>query len=363
MDVQHLQLAVADYRAAAADIPADATPGETFSAWFGLAFCLARAELPADPAAAEARSTEVFDALKRAARAEGTDSSFPGLWVVDGMMQRHRGELGVAIERITRGLAGLEEWKGLQPWQLYQFRLFGLLARGRAYLDAPGSSEHLAAKDFEEALSLAEAALKDPEAPSPSRLRIVVLTHVVAAYQALDYFDKAEERLLELIRIDPGSGLHRYNLALVKAQQMKYAEALALHRKASELDRLDPRPYLKTAYILLTFPDPGKEPDVAGAERAGEVYLQLLGGVPDAEYCALKGEACFLRGEAKDAEAWFRRSLNLDGRCRTALSRLVHLLGRRDDPAGNIRKEIETFRKRLEEKRTGPDARADRTFR
>jgi tetratricopeptide (TPR) repeat protein len=359
LDAKHLQLAVADYRAAADGLPSDASPSETFTAWFGLAFTLARTAFPADREAAEARSKEVFDALQRAAK---VDSAFPGLWVVDGMMRELRGEGADAVERITKGLAGLEGYEGLQPWQHYQFRLFGLLHRGRAFLDAPGSSEHLAAKDFEGALALAEEALKDPSVPVPSRLRTVVLTHVAAAYQRLDYYDKAEKVLGELIRIDPATGVHRYNMALVKAEQMKYAEALALHRQAADLDRADPRPHLKTAYILLTFPEPGKAPDVAAAERAGEVYLQRIGGEPDAEYCALKGEAAFHRGDSKEAESWFRKALDLDRLCRTALHRLVHLLGRRDDAAGALRKEIETLRARLEEKRKGAEAGKERTF-
>jgi tetratricopeptide (TPR) repeat protein len=179
----------------------------------------------------------------------------------------------------------------------------------------------------------------------------VVLTHLAAAYQTNDLFEQAETILADLIRTDPGTATHLYNMALVKATQQKFAESLACYRKAADLDRADPRPHVKIAFILLRYPEPGKDPDAAEAVREGEIYLRLKGGEPDAEYCCLRGDAFFLRNDLKEAEAWFRRTLAIDPRCRTALQRMLNILGQKEDPTDAVQKEIDAIRKRLQDTR------------
>jgi tetratricopeptide (TPR) repeat protein len=347
LDSGYLRRAAKDYRSAVDGLPEAVDPERRFTALMGLAFCLARMEPPADAAGKAARARETFDLLGRAANLETVPPGFyanhPGLWIVDGLMQEQVGEFKAAEAQITRGLAELDGAPGIPPWLDYQFRLFGLLARGRAFLKG---SEHLARSDFKEALALAEKALMDPLAPRENALRSVVLTHLAAAHQALESFEDAERVLAELVRRDPANPAHPYNMALVKAIQQKYVESLAWYRRAADLDRSDPRPHLKIAFILLRYIEPI---DTAEAVREGEIHLRLVGGKPDAEYCALRGEAAFLGKDMKEAEAWFRKALALDGACRTALQRLMNILGQKDDPTGAIQKEIDDLRRKLED--------------
>jgi len=347
LDSGYLRRAAKDYRAAVEGLPETVDPDRKFTALMGLAFCQARMELPADAAGRSARAQETFDLLGRAASLETVPPGFyanhPGLWIVDGLMQEQVGQFKAAESQITRGLAELEAVPGIPPWLDYQFRLFGLLARGRAFLKG---SEHLARTDFKEALALAEKALLDPLAPRENALRSVVLTHLAAAHQALESFEDAEKVLTELVRRDPANPAHPFNMGLVKAIQQKYVESLAWYRKSADLDRSDPRPHLKIAFILLRYIEP---PDTAEAIREAEIYLRLVGAKPDAEYLACRGEAAFQGNDMKEAEAWFRKALALDGACRTALQRLMNILGQKDDPTGAIRTEIDALRRKLED--------------
>ncbi len=349
LDPKFLQYALDDYRSATTSLPADADPGQLFDAWFGIAFVLARAELPADSPAAEPRAKEAFEALDRASKVR---PAFAGLWVVEGMLREQRGDLQPAMDHITRGLVDLEGYKGLQPWQVYQFQFFGLLARGRAFLNSDRNNEVLAMKDFEKVAALAEEALKDHMAPRPNYLRRTALTALASAYQRLDYDDKAIKIIEELMKEDPANYIHPYNMALMMVFRMRYPEAVSYYRRAAELNRFIPTPHLKIAYILLEFPEHDREPDLAEAEREGEIYLRLVGGSSDAEYCSLRGEAAFLRKDMKEAERWFRQALRFDDGCRTAISRMLHILGMREDRE-KVRMEIEDLKKRMETNSSG----------
>jgi tetratricopeptide (TPR) repeat protein len=357
LEPAHLARAEVDLREATRRLPADAGPERTFDAWFSLAFVLVRNGEAVEGKLPEALDREVGAAI---AKASAVNPRFPGLWILDGMRLENLGNAAAAVERITEGLDLLEGMRdSLAPTLTYQLRLFALRSRGRALLSPDLGRQYLAAKDFEEAVALATEALKDPAVPRPSRLRRDVLTHLVAAYVELDYFDKAERILEELRSLDPGNYIHPFNLALVKARRQRYSEALALYRKAAALRPDEPVSHLKVAYILLVFPQPGEKPDTKEALREATVYLRLRGGIPDAEYCSLRGEIAFLSGDAAAAEDWFRQALDLVPDCRMALNRLIQIASRRQAPADPAerearRKETLEFRRRLmeeEEKR------------
>ncbi len=353
LDPRQVQLAATDYKAALEGMPEGIDGDRRFTALFGLAFALARMDPPADAAGRDARVRDALESLDRASRIEsqppGSFAGNPGLWIVDGIVREGIGEYAAAERQITLGFAKLEEYRGLRPWQTYQLRIFGLLARGRAFLQAPLNREDLALKDFKAAEALATEALQDPLAPRDRRLRTSILTHKAAAYQSFEYFEEAEKVLAELVATDPDNAVHPYNMGLVQAIQQKYPEALSWYRKSADLNRKDPRPRLKIAFILLRYPDPGKEPDTEAAVREGEIYLSRIGGEPDPEYCALRGEAAFLRREMKESEAWFRRALALNPSCRTALQRLINILGQKEDPTDAAQEEIRDLRKKLQD--------------
>ncbi len=320
-----------------------------FNTWFSLAFVLARTELPLDRGAADAQVKEAADALARAAR---LDPNAFCLWVVDGILREQTGDFEKAVESITKGLAGAEDVKGLQPWQVYQLELFGRLSRGRAFLNLNNNSDHLAKADLEKAAALTEGALKDPLSPTPNYLRRTVLTALASSYQRLEYDDNAERILKELIKEDPANYVHAYNMALMLVGRQRFPEAIEYYEKTAKLNSYFPTPHLKIAYILMTYPQPGKEPDVAEAERRGEIYLRLIGGTGDAEYFSLRGEGAYLRKDMDAAERWFRRALGLDDGCRTALENLLKIIGRKEDRA-RYRGEIEDLEKRMNENSSG----------
>jgi len=341
----HLFRAVLDFRAAFAGLPADADGDRRFDAAFSLAFALARADLPPDRKEAEEQLREAHKALQAA---EAVHPEFPGLWIVSGMIREHLGDLPGAVQDLTRGLDSVETWKGLQPWQLYQLRLFGLLARGRAFLAPSSNRELLAEKDFLRAQAIAEEALKDPQAPPQGRLRRVVLTHLAAAKQKLDYYAEAEKILEFLLQDDPGNPAHPLNMAFVQARQFRFPEAIVWYRKAVDLDGRNPIPRLKIAYILLKHPEAGRPPDLDGASREGEVYRNLV-GTEDAEYCCIRGELGRHRGKEAEAVAWYRKALALNPRCQTALLNVIQSLGRKAEPTAEERKELEALKERLQD--------------
>ena len=348
-----LKLALADFRAAVKGLPEKVDGDRRFRALFGLGFALARTEFPETREERDALVRECYGLLDRASviasDPPGRFSIHPGLWIVGGIIREQSGDPVGARDLVLDGFRRLETLAVQPEWMEDQLRLFGLLARGRAYLQEPLNSDHLALPDFKAARELAEKSLKDPLTPRDTRLRPVVLTHLAAAYQSLDYFDDAEKLLTELVSTDPGSAAHPFHMALVKANQMKYSDALSWYRRAAELDPADPRPHVKIAFILLRYPEPGKEPDLDAARREGEKFQQLLGGEPGAEYCSLRGEISFLRRDAKDAESWYRKALSLDPDCRTALQNLIILLGQKEDPGEAVRAEIERIRKKLQD--------------
>jgi len=344
LDGRFLDRAVGDYRKAVARMPTDAGTGPRLAAHFALAFCIARADFPPEPVARAALAKEAAGALEEAAR---IDPTVPGRLVVEGMLQEQMGDPRTAVARITAGLEDLEKGPPLAGWQGYQLRLFGLLARCRALLEPGMNREDLALKDAERAERLAEGALLDPDAPRENRLRRVVRTHVAAAQVKLDNFREAERILEALAREDPDNFLHAYNLGLVLAQQQKYPRALEWYRRAADLDPRDPRPHLKVGYILLIHPPPGGEPDAAGAEREAQVYLATTGGKND-EYCALRGEAAWVRGDRKAAERWFTESLAINPACLHSLNRMVQILGSDDRPTPEREKTLREVKERLE---------------
>ncbi|MCK6480326.1 MAG: tetratricopeptide repeat protein, partial [Planctomycetes bacterium] len=345
LDDRFLDRARADYRVAAERMPEEAGDDRRATASFHLAFCLARGEFPEAPRDRQARAGEVLLLLDRVAHRDG---SFPGLWIVDGLVREQMADLKRAVENLTKGLEGLEKVEGLAPWQAYQLRLFGLLARSRALMDPTVGREHLALKDVDAALALGTEAMQDPRTPRDNRLRRIVLTHRAAALQRLDHLDDAERILRTLIREDPGVFVHPYNLALVLAQQFRFPEALELYRKAAELSPGDPRPHLKIAFILLKFPAQGAQPDPDAAEREAAKVLSLTGEETD-EYLALRGEASLARGDLKEAERWFRRALAKNPECRASLNGLVRILGQEDERSPERQDEFEEFRRRLTE--------------
>jgi tetratricopeptide (TPR) repeat protein len=346
--------AVADLREAVAALPAGAAGVEAFDACFSLAFALVRGEAPADPEEARAGLLQVYRLLDRAAKLDG---SSPGLWIVDGMAREAEGKTEPAVANITRGLNLLDERErtaGFDPGKARQLRFFGLLARGRAQLEERMNAEHLAEKDFAAAVALGDEALREPDAPREDNfVRRVALTHHAAGLQRLDRFPEAEALLATLVKEDPGNPAHYYNLALVNAQQQRFPASLEFYRKAASLGPSDPRPHVKIAYILVHYPEPGREPDLDGARRAADRYLGLRRGDPDAEYCTLRGEVAWRREDLAESERWFRRAVAADPGCRAALSRLAHILGRRDDGSEISRKAIEEIRRLLLEAEKG----------
>ncbi len=343
LDPKYVVRAISDAREAAAGLPADAGAKRTFSAWFTLAFALVRVD-PADRSTAESLSKEALAALEAAAKA---DPNQPALWIVDGIARELVEENAVAVEHITTGLGPFGDPKaGPLPWPERDLRLLGLLARGRARLAL--QQEFPAEKDFEGAVALAEEALRDPAAPRENGLRRVVLNNLAHVQQSLQYFEKAEKTLERLVREDPANFLHPYNLALVKAQQHRYPEAVACHRRATELNPRSPLPHLKVAFILLNYYEGKAGPDVKTAAEEGEIYRGLV-GEEDAEYCAIRGEIATVRGDPEEAERWFRRSLEKNPYCQRSLSRLVQILGSRGDLTESRRIEVERLRKRLED--------------
>ena len=340
---EHLHRAVEDFRRTFRGMPEDAGPDRRFDAAFSLAFALARGEF--DPETGEARAREVADALSAAA---AVNDRFPGLFIVDGLVKEAAKDPAGAADAITKGLDLLEGWQGLQPWQSHQLRLFGLLARGRAFLDGRMNRAQLAEKDFEKALALAEESLRDPMAPADSRLRRVVLTHLAAAKQSLNYYSEAERILEFLVKEDPANGQHSLNLGFVLASQFRFPDAVAAYRRASERDPGDPRPRIKIAYILLKHPDPGAAPDLDEAARQAEIYRGLV-GTEDGEYACMRGELALLRGEREKAAEWFRRALRHSPYCQTALNRLVQHLGQKGALTPEEEKELGDLKKRLDD--------------
>jgi tetratricopeptide (TPR) repeat protein len=340
---EHLRRAVEDFRTAYAGLPPDAGDDRRFDVAFSLAFALVQADLPPDPKDAAAQVEEVQRALQAAAAVR---DSFPGLWIVSGMIREHLGDLPGAADEITRGLDGLEGFRGLQPWQEYQLRLFGHLARGRAFLAPSANRELLAEKDFLRAKALAEEARRDPLTPANSRLLRVVLTHLAAAKQKLDYYDEAVKILEYLLQDDPGNPAHSLNMGFVQARLTRFPEAVDWYRKAAALDGSNPVPHLKIAYILLNHPERGKEPDLKAAAREGEIYRERT-GAEDAEYCCIRGEVLFLGGRESDAMEWYRRALGHAPRCQRALLRLIQHLGRKADATEAEVRELEDLKKRL----------------
>ena len=317
-------------------------PRRAASSYF-LAFALARQDFPEEAKPRQERAAEVLRLLDACA---GLDGTFPGLWIVDGLVREQMADWKPAIENITKGIEGLDGVVGLDPWQAHQLRFFGLLARARALMDPATGREDLALKDVDAVEALAAAALRDPRAPRDNRLRRVVATHRAAALQRLDRLAEAEKLLKDLIREDPGSFVHSYNLALVLAQQFRFPEALEHYRKSAELSPADPRPHLKIAFILLKYPAPGGSPDPAGAEKEASKVLSLTGKETD-EYCALRGEAAFAREDRREAERWYRRSLKLNPECRTSLNGLVMILGQEEERSTERQEELDEFRRRL----------------
>jgi tetratricopeptide (TPR) repeat protein len=135
----------------------------------------------------------------------------------------------------------------------------------------------------------------------------------------------------------------------VSAQQQRFPAALEFYRQAAALGPSDPRPHVKIAYILVHYPEPGREPDLEGARRAADRYLGLRRGEPDAEYATLRGEVAWRREDLAEAETWFRRAVEADPGCRAALGRLAHILGRKDDGSDASRRAIEEIRRKLHE--------------
>jgi len=343
-DPRYLDRALGDYRTAQSRMPADAGPPRRATAAFFLAFALSLKDFPTEMQARKDRAGEILGLLDACAQ---QDASFCGLWIVDGLVREQMSDWNPAIDSLTKGLNGLEETTGLAPWEVYQFRLFGLLARSRALMDPATAQEHLAIKDVETAAALAEEALKDPLAPAQgNRLRPVVLTHRAAALEKLARLKEAQEILEVLIREDPGSFMNWFNLAIVFHRQHLYPQALRYYRTAADRAPADPRPPLRIAYILLTFPPPGGEPDIEGAEREAAKVLSLLGEEKD-EYCALRGQAAFLRKDLKEAERWFRKSLARNPECRTSLNGMVLLLGQEEERTEKRQLELEDLRGRL----------------
>ena len=340
---EHLHRAVEDFRRAFRGLPEDAGPDRRFDAAFSLAFALAQGEF--EPETGEARAREVAGALSAAA---AVNDRFPGLFVVDGLVKEAAKDVAGAADSITQGLDLLEDWKGLQPWQSHQLRFFGLLARGRAFLDGRMNRAQLAEKDFEKALALAEESLRDPMAPADSRLRRVVLTHLAAAKQSLNYYSEAERILEFLVKDDPANGQHPLNLGFVLASQFRFPDAVAAYRRASERSPGDPRPRIKIAYILLKHPSQGAEPDLDEAARQAEIYRGLV-GAEDGEYACMRGELALLRNDREKAAEWFRRALRHSPSCQTALIRLVEHLGRKDGRTAEEEKELGDLKKRLDD--------------
>jgi tetratricopeptide (TPR) repeat protein len=349
----HLHRAIEDFRRAWRGLPADADANRRFDASFSLAFALCRGEFA--PETGEARAQEVAAALTAAS---AVNDRFPGLSVVDGIVKEAAGDVAGAADAITKGLDALDAWQGLEPWQSYQLRFFGHMARGRAFLDARMNRAQLAEKDFERALALGEQALLDPLAPADSRLRRVVLTHLAAAKQALDYYSEAERILEFLVKDDPANGQHSLNLGFVLASQFRFPEAVEAYRRASARDPGDPRPRIKIAYILLRHPAPGAEPDIDEAASQAEMYRGLV-GAEDAEYACMRGELARLRGEKEKAADWFRRALRHEPQCQTALLRLVQHLGLKDVRTADEEKELLDLKRRLDE---GTKKRGDGTM-
>jgi tetratricopeptide (TPR) repeat protein len=356
LDARYLGRATADFRALAAGLPADADASRRFNAWFSLAFALAQADAPDDPAKAREAAREILSLLGKAGELQ---PEFPGLWIVDGMARERAGEGLAAVDSATRGLEALAKYRGMEEWRVRMLRLFGLLARGRARLDPALGQELQAERDFEEAAAAAEEALGDPLAPRENYLRRTVLTHLAAVQQRLEYFAKAERTLEVLLREDPASFINSYNMAVVKARQSRFPEAMRYYRQAAQLAPRDSRPHLKMAFILLHYPESG-DPDLKAAAAEAEAYLALT-GARDAEYCALRGVLAEKGGHGDEAEKWYRAALALDPRCVRSIMGLVQILGRRiEDLDGAQRKELEDLRRRLQEGEGGENEKEPR---
>ncbi len=323
-----------------------------FTASFSLAFCLAREEPPTGP-----DRGPYLDRLEAALQDAATLSpEFFGLWIVDGMAQERLGNAAKAVASLDTGLRLLDGATGLQPWQMFQLRLFGLLARGRAHLDARSGREDLAVADFRAAAALAAEAVRGPEVPREgSRLEVYVLTHLAAAQMEMNQYVDAEATLDRLLREDPGDPRHAYHRAVVAHRQEKYDEALEYYRHASRMDPRDPRPHLKIAYILL---HPGRDtPDPAAALAHAEIYNNLgrgslpadRRGPPTDEYSVCRGEAARLLGNPVEAERWLRAALELNPHCRRALQGLIRVLRDGGGRSGAGEAEIQDLARRLAE--------------
>ncbi|MHC4923406.1 MAG: tetratricopeptide repeat protein [Planctomycetota bacterium] len=332
LNLDHLRAAYDDYRdlfdRMTAEPPtARATEDQLFTTSFALAFSMARAPVPeiSETALRKTYEEQFQEAVNRAA---AINPEFPGIQVLEGMMDVGLGRLPEGLTELDKGLRRMEGVKGLRPWQTYQIEFFGRLARGEGLLDPAIGREDLALKDFERCRDLAGAAMKNPLTPQGSRLTVIVRTYLAAAYQTLAYYQKAEATLDSLMKEDPRNALHPYNRGLVSAWQQKFDDALRYYSKAVGLDRKNPSPRLKMAYILLIHPPSEAGPDAKQALRHAEAYRTLT-GKETAEYCACRGEIAKARGDAAEAEKWFRRALELHPDCRHALNELIQMMGRR----------------------------------
>lgn len=355
LDPRYLRNAAEDYLAVHSGMAGEkALEGMSPEAWndarftaaFALAFCLAREDLPTAPEERNAVVSLMQDCLSVAATLSPEASA---LWIVDGMAREKGGDHEGAVRNLDRGLDALDDENGLAPWQRFQLRLFGLLARGRAHIDGGGSRAHLALDDFTAAGALAARALQSPEMPrGGSRLNIFVLTHRAAALQRLDQYAEAEATLDTLMKDDPGNALHPYNRGLVAAWQQKFGEALDYYRRAAALDKNSPAPHIKTAYILLAYHPGAPRPEIAAALEEAAIYRNLVGGETD-EYLACRGEAALLAGDGEAAERWFEKALALNPRCSKALQRMVRILGSEADRSPEREKLLQEFNRRLTE--------------
>jgi tetratricopeptide (TPR) repeat protein len=359
LEARYLARALFDLRAVAARLPAAADEDLRFRAWFDLGFALARTDLERVPGGTADPIAEAGAAL---AEAEKIHPSFPGIPIAVGMIRKQRGEAVEAMDLLTTGLDALESWQGLADDEVREMRLLALLSRAQATLVTGQAKEHLALRDVQAAAALADVALQDPRTPPGNGLRRVVLTHLAAVYQRLDQFENAAKVLLWMMEDDPGNATHSYHLALIQANLQRFPDAMDSYRRAARLDPADPRPHLKIAYILLQFGNREGKIDLEEAARAGEVYHSLRRGAMDGEYCALRAQIAELRRDPKSAEQWARRALEQDPLCRTALNILIKALGSGDPDATDVRQQIDSLRRRLQESLQRNAGGSDRTF-